>query len=74
MRDDFKHRLWVPVVRVADPLVTAGRVKGLGGVVWVAPGEAPGNEDTALIADTTGALLLIQRWPSSTAEEGVDHE
>ena len=74
VRDDFKHRLWVPVVRVADPLVTAGRVKGLGGVVWVAPGEAPGNEDTALIADTTGALLLIQRWPSSTAEEGVDHE
>jgi len=74
VRDDFKHRLWVPVVRVVDPEETARRVKELGGVVWIAPGEAPANDDTALIADTTGALLLIQRWPSQASEEGQDHE
>jgi len=74
VQDDFKHRLWVPVVRVADPDATVQRVKELGGKVWIAPGEAPANDDTALIGDTTGALLLIQRWPSPVDEEGTDHE
>ena len=58
-----EHMLWVPVVRVADPEATSQRVGELGGVVWVAPDEAPSNGDTALIGDSTGALLLIQRWP-----------
>ena len=60
---DAKHMLWVPVVRVIDPYATTRRVKELGGVVWITPDEAPGNGNTALIGDTTGALLLIQRWP-----------
>ncbi len=59
-----KHMLWVPVVRVADPYAITRQVKALGGVVWVSPGEAPGNEDIALIADVTGALLLVQKWDS----------
>ncbi len=70
MKDDRKHMLWVPVVRVADPEVTTQRVTELGGVVWVSPDEAPGNGDTALIGDTTGALLLIQRWPSQASKGG----
>ena len=70
LRDDKERRLWVPVVRVADPVVTAQRVGGLGGVVWVAPDEAPSKGDTALIADTTGALLLIQRWPPQASTGG----
>ncbi len=65
---DSNHLLWVPVVRVADPEATAQRVTALGGVVWVSPEEAPGTGDTALIGDPTGALLLIQRWPSSASE------
>jgi predicted enzyme related to lactoylglutathione lyase len=63
VQDKNEHMLWVPVVRVADPAAIAQRVTELGGVVWVAPDEAPSNGDTALIGDTTGALLLIQRWP-----------
>ena len=63
VQDAKEQMLWVPVVRVADPVATAERVSELGGVVWVAPDEAPGNGDTALIGDATGALLLIQRWP-----------
>ena len=61
-----QNMLWVPVVRVADPEATVQRVNELGGIVWIAPDEAPSNGDTALIADTTGALLLVQRWPPQT--------
>jgi len=67
VQDKNEQMLWVPVVRVADPVATAQRVPGLGGVVWVTPDEAPGNNDTALIGDATGALLLIQRWPPQSS-------
>jgi predicted enzyme related to lactoylglutathione lyase len=60
---DSEYMLWIPVVRVADPSATARRAEELGGVAWVTPGEVPGNGNTALIGDTTGALLLIQKWP-----------
>ena len=63
VKDKREQMLWVPVVRVADPAVTVQAVPELGGVVWVAPDEPPSNGDTALIGDSTGALLLIQRWP-----------
>ena len=70
LQDKRDHMLWVPVVRVADPEGTVKRVEELGGVVWVTPEEAPSKGNTALIGDTTGALLLIQRWPpqASTGE------
>ncbi len=63
-----KHMLWVPVVRVADPYAITRQVKDLGGVVWVTPDEAPGNEDIALIADVTGALILVQKWDSQVSK------
>ena len=66
--NDKEHMLWVPVVRVADPEATTQRVSELGGVVWVAPDEAPSRGNTALIGDTTGALLLIQRWPPQASK------
>jgi predicted enzyme related to lactoylglutathione lyase len=68
LQDKKDHMLWVPVVRVADPEATAQRVGELGGVVWVTPDEAPSKGNTALIADTTGALLLIQRWPPQASK------
>ena len=71
LRDDNERKLWVPVVRVIDPEATVQRVRELGGVVWVAPDEAPSKGDTALIGDTTGALLLIQRWPPQASEGGL---
>ncbi len=69
VRDEIEHLLWVPVVRVADTLATTQRVTELGGTIKVAAGEVPGNPDIALIADTTGTLLLIQRWPSQAVQE-----
>lgn len=65
--DDSQHPRWVPVVRVADPQATSQRVAKLGGVVWIAPEDAPSKGDTALIGDPTGALLLIQRWPPQSS-------
>jgi len=67
---ETKNRLWVPVVRVADPELIIQRVAELGGHVLLRPNEAPSTGDTALIADPTGALLLVQRWPSQTTVEG----
>ncbi|RKZ97244.1 MAG: hypothetical protein DRQ46_05410 [Gammaproteobacteria bacterium] len=68
MPDNSIHMLWVPVVRVADPEVTTQRVKELGGVVWVTPDKAPNRGNTALIADPTGTLFLIQRWPPRSSK------
>ncbi|MEN8199706.1 MAG: VOC family protein [Thermodesulfobacteriota bacterium] len=65
------YLLWLPVVRVADPRQTAQRVEELGGMVWITPDQAPGSGETALISDTTGALLLIQRWPSQSAKGNI---
>ena len=69
--DEKEYRLWMPVVRVADPEAIAQRVSELGGVVWVAPDEAPSDGNTALIGDATGALLLIQRWPPQASTGGL---
>ena len=68
VQDSSKNMLWVPVVRVADPEATARLVPELGGVVLIAPDEAPRKGYTALISDNTGALLLIQRWPSQASK------
>lgn len=58
---------WVPVVRVADVHATITKARELGGTIWVAPGEGRASEDTALIADNTGALLIVQRWEEGSA-------
>ncbi len=71
LKDDGKHVLWMPVVRVADPQATSQRVKELGGVVWVRPDKASSHGNTALIADPTGALLLIQQWHSRSTKGGL---
>lgn len=59
---------WVPVVRVKDPAALLEKVRELGGEVWLEPGEGDAREDTALIADNQGALLILQRW-TFTEEE-----
>jgi len=53
---------WVPVVRVEDPKALVARVAELGGVVWLEPGQGGAGRDTALIEDSTGALLVLQSW------------
>jgi len=67
-KDEYQTR-WVPVVRVLNPAEMLGKVKELGGVVLLRPDETPGNVDTALITDTSGALLMLQRWSPEQIEE-----
>lgn len=68
LQENTKDPLWVPVVRVVDPEAAAKRAEALGGVIWVAPDQAPSVGKTALIGDPTGALLLIQYWSSQTSD------
>ncbi len=60
-KEDLKSR-WVPAIRVSDLEKTMIKVKALGGEVLVLPHEELVNGDVALIADNTGALVIIQRW------------
>ena len=67
--ETIEERVWVPVVRVADPESVTIRVESLGGEVLIAPDQAPNKGNTALISDPTGAILLIQRWPMHTSDK-----
>ena len=60
-KDDVKVR-WVPVVRVVDPKMITDKVEKLGGKVILEAHKSLYNANVALIADNTGALLIVQRW------------
>ena len=55
--------IWLPYVRVADPAASAARAAQLGGRVLLAPRGDVRNGTMALIADPTGAVLALQKWP-----------
>jgi len=59
---------WVPYVRVDDPVAVVTRVDGLGGRVLVAPADSLRAGSVALIADPSGAAVVIQKWPVEGAE------
>jgi predicted enzyme related to lactoylglutathione lyase len=54
---------WLPYVRVDDPSALARRVEALGGRLIVEPQESIRGGRVAVIADPTGAVLAIQKWP-----------
>jgi predicted enzyme related to lactoylglutathione lyase len=55
--------VWLPFVRVADPAASAARAAQLGGRVLLAPRSDVRNGTLALIADPSGAMLALQKWP-----------
>jgi predicted enzyme related to lactoylglutathione lyase len=55
--------IWLTSVRVADPAASAARAAQLGGRVLLAPRADLRNGTLALIADPTGAVLALQKWP-----------
>jgi len=55
--------IWLPYVRVEDPAASAARAVQLGGRVLLAPRAELRNGTLALIADPTGAVLALQKWP-----------
>lgn len=60
-KEELKAR-WVPTIRVSELKETMSKVKSSGGEVLVAPHKELVNGNVALIADNTGALVIIQRW------------
>jgi len=64
---------WVPSIRVDDPNTLLKKVKQLGGSIVLRPGEHPSSQNTALITDNTGALLMIQQWYSQS-DNGVQSQ
>jgi predicted enzyme related to lactoylglutathione lyase len=58
---------WVPVVRVDDTAAIAERARQLGGKVPVGPRPTEDGGSVALLADPTGALLIIQHWTAPSA-------
>ncbi len=60
-KEDLKAR-WVPAIRVSNLEETMTKVKALDGEVLVSPHKELVHGDVALIADNTGALVIIQRW------------
>jgi len=68
-KEDVKSR-WVSVVRVADLQKSMVKAESLGGQVLMKPHKEIANGNVVMIADNTGALLLLQRWSGSVKEGG----
>ena len=66
-KEDLKSR-WVPTIRVSNLEETMTKVKALDGKVLISPHEELVHGDVALIADNTGALVIIQRWEKGGTE------
>jgi predicted enzyme related to lactoylglutathione lyase len=54
---------WLPYVLVADPAALAARVAGLGGKVLLATSSEHRKGSLAVVADPTGAVLALQKYP-----------
>jgi uncharacterized protein len=54
---------WLPYVFVTDPAGLAARVEGLGGRVLLAPRTEIRNGSLAVVADPTGAVVALQKYP-----------
>ncbi len=59
---------WLQYVRVDDPAALAARVESLGGRVLIPVAEETRGGTVALIEDTTGGVLAIQKWPLEADE------
>ncbi len=54
---------WLTYFAVTDPTIAAARVESLGGKVLIAPSPDVREGTLALIADPSGAVLALQKWP-----------
>ena len=56
--------IWLPFVRVADPDASAAAAGRLGGRILLLPRSDVRNGNMALVADPSGAVLALQKWPA----------
>jgi predicted enzyme related to lactoylglutathione lyase len=59
--------LWLPYVNVDDPAAVAGKAQTLGGTVILPPDSSRRGGSVAIIADPTGGILALQKWPPGTS-------
>ena len=62
---------WLLYVRVEDPVAVAARVETLGGTVLIPVRDDIRGGSVALIADPSGGVLAVQRWPVDTIQGGA---
>jgi len=55
--------VWLPYVRVEDPAALSERVADLGGRVLLSPASGVREGSLAIVADPSGAVLALQRYP-----------
>jgi hypothetical protein len=56
---------WLPYVLVANPAAMAAKAESLGGAIIVAPRPDLRKGTLAIIADPTGAVMALQKYPIS---------
>jgi hypothetical protein len=49
---------------VADPAAAAARAESLGGRILLAPSPEVREGTIAIVADPSGAILALQKWPT----------
>lgn len=60
--------MWLPFVRVSDPVAIAELAQALGGRVILKPDAQLRNAGLAVIQDPTGAVVVLQKWPIESKE------
>lgn len=58
---------WMPYIAVKDPSEIVKKVEQLGGTVYVGTEGIAGN-NAAIIADPSGAVFTVQKWPLEKGE------
>jgi uncharacterized protein len=58
---------WMPYIAVKDPSEIVNKVEQLGGTVYLGTEGIAGN-NAAIIADPSGAVFTVQKWPLETGE------
>jgi predicted enzyme related to lactoylglutathione lyase len=58
---------WLPYIAVKDPSEIVEKVKQLGGKVYLSTKGIVGN-NAAIIADPSGAVFAVQKWPLEKGE------
>lgn len=54
---------WLPYIKVKDPEALVKKVEPLGGMVILAPGKDIRKGSVAIVADPTGAVIALQKYP-----------
>ncbi|HID39056.1 MAG TPA: VOC family protein, partial [Calditrichaeota bacterium] len=54
---------WLAYIKVEDPKRLMGKVEKLGGKIYLPPSDDIRQGSVAFIADPTGAVLALQKWP-----------